>query len=199
MSNSQPFEHAACALETTYGQSQLHCFSYGEHEEDNLLVIDCLDRVPYGASPLVRVQSACYTAEIFRSTDCDCHGQLTQSLSRIHSEGGALVYMICDGRGAGLLAKVKGLALGDSEGLDTHDAYVRLGVPTDPRQYSRVAEILAHLGLDELRLMTNNPRKTQGLRDHGLSVSDERLIIAATSGSASYLATKRDKMGHLLA
>lgn len=146
----------------------------------------------------MRVQSACYTAEIFRSTDCDCHGQLEQSLIRIHAEGGALIYMICDGRGAGLLTKVRGLSLGQSDGLDTHDAYVSLGVPTDPRDYGRVASALAHLGVRRVRLLTNNPRKIEGLVQHGIDVQDERLLIPPTAYSEPYLKTKASKMGHIL-
>ena len=119
MNISEQFEHAVSPIDTTYGRAKLHCFCFGPHEEDNVLVFDCLDRLDGDQRPLVRVQSACYTAEIFRSTDCDCHEQLDRSMARIHAEGGALAYMICDGRGAGLLTKIRGLALGVDEGL-TH-------------------------------------------------------------------------------
>jgi GTP cyclohydrolase II len=146
----------------------------------------------------VRVQSACYTAEIFRSTDCDCHEQLHRSLARIHEEGGALVYMICDGRGAGLLTKVRGLLLGATEGLDTQDAYVKLGVNPDPRDYTRVALTLDTLKLTAITLLTNNPRKISGLRDRGIDVEDERLLIDPTPASEEYLRTKAEKMGHLM-
>lgn len=192
------FQHAASPLETAYGSSTLHCFAFGDHEEDNVLVVDCLDRVAPGGYPTLRVQSACYTAEIFLSTDCDCHGQLHESLRRIHEDGGAVVYMICDGRGAGLLTKVRGLALGHSAGLDTHDAYTELGVETDPRRYDRVAIVLRQLGLTNVILLTNNPRKIDGLRENGITVHDERLLIPPTAASEPYLRTKASKMGHLL-
>lgn len=189
-------KHACTPLSTRYGRSEFHCFSFGEHEEDNLLVADCRRGSP--GRVLLRVQSACYTAEIFRSTDCDCHEQLDTSLERIHAEGGVLVYMLADGRGAGLLTKVRGLALGATEGLDTFDAYMRLGVETDPRTYDRVAQVLNELGIDDVILLTNNPRKIDGLKEQGLTVERAPLQIAPTDDSAPYLATKRSKMGHLL-
>ena len=92
------YQHRSTRLTTHYGDFDFHCFSWGPHEEDNVL---CLTAPSTEARPLVRVQSACYTAEIFRSLDCDCHEQLESSLKRIANEGGALVYMLCDGRGAG--------------------------------------------------------------------------------------------------
>ena len=190
-------ESASTALKSLYGDSTLHCFSFGQHEEDNILVIDCLDRVNGEAVPLVRVQSACYTAEIFRSTDCDCHQQLHRSLQRIHAEGGLLVYMLCDGRGAGLLIKVRALAAWHTAGIDTHDAYLDQGVDVDPRSYERVLHVLQELGLQRIRLLTNNPRKVDGLAA-GLNITREPLEVEPTDDSRPYLETKAMKMGHLL-
>lgn len=191
-----PVEHAAAPLKTIYGESTLHCFSFGPHEEDNIL---CIEVPSDGAEPrLARVQSACYTAEIFRSSDCDCHEQLHTSLAAIHEQGGLVVYMICDGRGAGLLTKVRGLALGAEQGLDTFDAYHKLGVEPDPRRYDQVARVLDALGLREVRLLTNNPRKIAGLEHHGIQVERVPLTIPATEDSRPYLQAKRDRFGHLL-
>ncbi len=187
-------EHAQTEFRSLYGEGTFHVYSWGEHEEDNILILTAGD---VRGRPLVRVQSACYTAEIFRSTDCDCHEQLDLSLTRVHAEGGVVVYMLCDGRGAGLLTKVRGLALG-ARGLDTAEAYEHLGVDLDPRRYERVAECLLELGIDNIRLLTNNPRKIDGLRLHGIRVEREPLLIPPTSGSISYLRTKKQKMGHLL-
>ena len=187
-------EHAATPFRSAFGAGSFHVFSWGEHEEDNVLV---LVAGPPSSRPLVRVQSACYTAEIFRSTDCDCHEQLERSLERVHQEGGAVVYMLCDGRGAGLLTKVRGLALAD-DGYDTADAYAHLGVELDPRNYDRVAYCLHALGLSDVRLLTNNPRKLDGLEAAGVKVEREPLEIPATAESQPYLRTKKDKMGHLL-
>lgn len=186
---------ASTVLDTHFGRLSLLCARWGPHEEDNILV---LYSPPEAKEPLVRVQSACYTAEIFRSKDCDCHEQLVRSLEMISDEGGYLVYMLCDGRGAGLYDKIRGLELGRTEGVDTADAYRALGLDLDPREYERVAWVLKHLGVDSCRLLTNNPRKVDGLRKNDIGVDREPLEIAATPGSEPYLKTKASKMGHLL-
>ena len=108
-----------------------------------------------------------------------------------------LVYMLCDGRGAGLLIKVRSLAMWHSSSIDTHDAYVAQGVDVDPRSYDRVLQVLLSLGLRSIRLLTNNPRKLGGLAT-GLDVVHEELQIAPTRASRPYLETKAAKMGHLL-
>lgn len=192
------FEHAACSFKSHYGAGTLHVYSFGGHEEDNILCIEIArESGSVVVDPLVRVQSACYTAEIFRATDCDCHEQLDLSLRRIHHEGGYLVYMLCDGRGAGLLTKVRGLALGDTKRLDTWDAYAELGVEPDPRDYGRVAAVLQDRGISSVRLLTNNPRKIEGLEDEGIRVEHVSLKIDATPDSLNYLVTKQQKFGHL--
>jgi GTP cyclohydrolase II len=185
---------ASAPLITNFGSSLLHCFSFGDHEEDNVLVIEVGN---FRLSRLVRVQSACYTGEIFASVDCDCHEQLTRSLELIHEGGGLFVYMLADGRGAGLLTKIRGLALA-ADGLDTFDAYQALGVEPDPRSYERVVEVLLGFDVDEVRLLTNNPRKVMGLESGGIRVQREPLQVEPTPGSRAYLATKREKFGHYL-
>lgn len=187
---------ASTKLNTKHGDFDFHCFSWSEHEEDNVL---CLTKAVSTAQPvLCRIQSACYTAEIFQSLDCDCHEQLHTSLAQIQAEGGLLIYLLCDGRGAGLFTKTLGLELGRTEGLDTSEAYRRLGVPQDPREYARAAYVLSHLGIRHVRLLTNNPRKLTGLAEHGITVDHQSLEIPATPDSSSYLETKAKKMGHLL-
>jgi GTP cyclohydrolase II len=124
---------------------------------------------------------------------------LHSSLARIQDQGGTLIYLLCDGRGAGLFTKTLGLELGRAEGLDTSEAYVRLGVPQDPREYSRAAHVLSHFGIAHVRLLTNNPRKVEGLEAHGIKVARVSLEIQATIDSAPYLRTKAMKMGHMLA
>lgn len=185
----------ATQLETIYGKFDFFCFSWGTHEEDNVL---CLKSHEVPTNPLVRVQSACYTAEIFRSKDCDCHEQLHTSQEMIAKDGGVLIYMLCDGRGAGLLAKVRGLELGRTQGLNTSEAYSHMRLDQDPREYSRVAWILHHFEISSIRLLTNNPRKVLGLEKLGTAVERLSLEIPATEHSRPYLATKRDFMGHLL-
>jgi len=187
---------ASTMLTTEYGVFDFHCFSWGDHEEDNVL---CMSRLGSNTGPhLCRIQSACYTAEIFRSLDCDCHEQLDCSLKRISIEGGLLIYCLCDGRGAGLYTKTLGLELGRTLGLDTSDAYERLGVPQDPRTYERAAFVLRYLNIQSIRLLTNNPRKISGISELGLSVVRESLEVRATDYSADYLRAKKLKMGHLL-
>ena len=190
-----PVDIVSTCLETEFGVFDFYCFNWGPHEEDNVL---CQVRTPLVAPTLVRVQSACYTAEIFRSRDCDCHQQLEESLKLIGADGGILVYMLADGRGAGLIAKVRALEMWRSCKIDTADAYAELGIPADPRTYDRVAFVLQYFGVSSVRLLTNNPRKVQGLVDAGLTVFRERIEIPPTVYSRDYLRTKKHKMGHML-
>lgn len=183
-------------LRTQFGEFSFSCFSWGPHEEDNILCLST-DNLEEG-HVLCRVQSACYTAEIFRSLDCDCHEQLENSLRRISCEGGVLLYMLCDGRGAGLYHKLLGLELSRTKGLDTADAYRELGLAHDPRNYERPAYVLRHMGVSAVRLLTNNPRKILGLQSFGFEVAREPLEIKATAESEPYLRAKRSKLGHLL-
>ena len=188
MTQQQPPKVASTQLNTAYGDFQFHCFSWSHHEEDNVLCLSKLQEPQ--EQPICRIQSACYTAEIFRSRDCDCHEQLQTSLARIQNEGGLLIYILCDGRGAGLFTKTLGLELGRTEGLDTSEAYAHLGVPQDPREYSRAAYVLRHMNVTRVRLLTNNPRKIEGLVTCGIAVERESLEIQATPDSAPYLQTK---------
>ena len=189
------FQKATTRIETHFGEFDFFCYSWGPHEEENVL---CLSNLKSNENVLTRIQSACYTAEIFRSLDCDCHEQLEESIKLIQQIGGIVIYMLCDGRGAGLLNKVKGLELGRTHGLDTSDAYKELKIPQDPRQYDKVVAILDDLKIDSIRLLTNNPRKIEGVSQAGIKVIREPLEISATKYSKSYLETKAKKMGHLM-
>lgn len=189
------FQKQSTKLETHYGNFDFICYSWGVHEEDNIL---CMKNINESEKVLTRIQSACYTAEIFRSLDCDCHEQLDTSLTKIGTEGGLLIYMLCDGRGAGLLNKIKGLELGRTKGLDTSDAYRELNLQQDPRTYDRVVEILNDLKINSIRLLTNNPRKIEGIAKSEIKVEREPLEIPATESSRPYLETKTLKMGHLM-
>jgi GTP cyclohydrolase II len=139
---TEKFSVEKAPLDTIHGRFNFYCFSWGPHEEDHVL---CIVNEPLGSAPLVRIQSACYTAEIFRSLDCDCHEQLEVSFRRISAEGGLLIYMLCDGRGAGLLKKVRGLGLGHTHGLDTADAYAAMGIDQDLREYGHTVRYCAIL------------------------------------------------------
>jgi GTP cyclohydrolase II len=193
MLNEPRVAHAS--LRTTYGEFTIYVFSWSENEQDNVLALLSDAK---NSSPLVRIQSACYTGEIFGSLDCDCHWQLETSLAAIQREGGVFIYMLRDGRGAGLLTKIKGMQLSTSEEIDTADAYERLGVPADPRDYEQAAYVLKFLGIKSLRLLTNNPRKVSGLVERGISVERIRLESQPTQENQGYLRSKALKLGHLM-
>jgi GTP cyclohydrolase II len=124
---------AKTPVRTKYGTFTLYVFSWSENEQDNVLA---LVHNP-SAVPLVRIQSACYTGEIFESLDCDCHWQLETSLEVIQKHGGIFIYMLRDGRGAGLLAKIRGMDLSSAKKIDTAEAYHELGIPADSRHYEQ--------------------------------------------------------------
>ncbi len=183
-----------CKINSIYGEFEFYCFNYGSHEDENILCLKTFSKSEY---PLIRLQSACFTAEIFRSKDCDCHEQLETSLIRIQKEGGFLFYLLQDGRGAGIFEKVKGLKLGETDGLDTADAYKHLGLEPDPRKYDKLKEVFDYFGIKKAKLLTNNPRKIKGLENLGVDVIREPLEIEPTDSSISYLTTKKNKLGHL--
>ncbi|MEQ1502640.1 MAG: GTP cyclohydrolase II [Myxococcota bacterium] len=146
---------------------------------------------------LVRVHDECLTSEVLGSLKCDCREQLESALDRIREEDGVVIYLRQEGRGIGLANKIAAYAL-QEQGMDTVDANLALGLPDDARSYHAAAAILADLGLTEIRLLTNNPRKIERLTSLGVSVSGrEPLWIAANPHSRGYLATKRARMGHL--
>jgi 3,4-dihydroxy 2-butanone 4-phosphate synthase/GTP cyclohydrolase II len=148
---------------------------------------------------LVRVHSECLTGDVFHSMRCDCGQQLEDALRRIEEEGtGVLLYLAQEGRGIGLLNKLKAYKL-QEEGLDTVEANLQLGLPADLRDYGIGAQILVDLGLTSIRILTNNPKKIVGLEGYGLRVTDQ-LPIEHPSGehNRAYLRAKRDKLGHLL-
>jgi 3,4-dihydroxy 2-butanone 4-phosphate synthase/GTP cyclohydrolase II len=151
------------------------------------------------ADVLVRVHSECLTGDVFHSLRCDCGEQLESALSMIDREGrGVLLYLAQEGRGIGLLNKLKAYNLQD-RGLDTVDANLELGLPVDLRDYGIGAQILADLGLTSIRILTNNPKKIRGLEGYGLSVTAQVPIEHAPNPeNEAYLRAKRDKLGHTL-
>ncbi|MDF2455689.1 MAG: bifunctional 3,4-dihydroxy-2-butanone-4-phosphate synthase/GTP cyclohydrolase [Cytophagaceae bacterium] len=146
---------------------------------------------------MVRVHSSCMTGDIFGSCRCDCGPQLHKSMEMVQKEGkGVILYMNQEGRGIGLLNKLKTYKL-QEQGFDTVDANLQLGFRMDERDYGVGAQILRDLGISKIRLITNNPKKRAGLIGYGLEIVDNiPLEIAANKHNESYLITKRDKMGH---
>lgn len=149
-------------------------------------------------APLVRIHSECITGDLFGSMKCDCGGQLEQSLAQIAAEGGVLVYLRQEGRGIGLSNKLKAYAL-QEKGMDTVEANQHLGLPVDGRDYAVAFQMLQALGLDRVRLLTNNPRKIEALEMYGMDVVERLpLRVDVSSENRTYLKTKREKLGHLL-
>ena len=148
---------------------------------------------------LVRVHSECLTGDVFHSLRCDCGQQLEAALAMIEREGrGVLLYLSQEGRGIGLLNKLRAYKL-QEEGLDTVDANLKLGLPADLRDYGIGAQILVDLGLSSIRILTNNPKKIHGLEGYGLSVSEQVPIQSVPNPhNEDYLNAKRDKLGHIL-
>src|SRR5215218_9074057 len=149
---------------------------------------------------LVRMHSECLTGDVFHSLRCDCGQQLESALAMIERDGrGVLVYLAQEGRGIGLLNKLRAYKLQEENGLDTVEANVALGLPVDLRDYGIGAQILKDLGLSSIRILTNNPKKIIGLEGYGLSVSEQLPIQAiANPHNEGYLRTKRERMGHAI-
>jgi 3,4-dihydroxy 2-butanone 4-phosphate synthase/GTP cyclohydrolase II len=148
---------------------------------------------------LVRIHSQCLTGDVFGSTKCDCGRQLKRAMEMIEKDGrGAIVYQQQEGRGIGILNKIRAYALQD-EGADTVEANERLGLAVDLREYMQCAEVLFDLGLCQVRVLSNNPLKLRALEEAGLEVV-ERVSIEVESGESAehYMRTKKEKMGHLL-
>jgi len=151
------------------------------------------------APPLVRIHSQCMTGEVFHSMRCDCYEQLHLALRTIAEQGaGVLVYEHQEGRGIGLIEKLRAYQLQD-QGLDTIEANLRLGHPVDLRNYSLSVEVLRFLNLRSLQLMTNNPEKIDAVRSAGIEIVRRvSADVPANPHSAKYLATKRNRLGHLV-
>jgi 3,4-dihydroxy 2-butanone 4-phosphate synthase/GTP cyclohydrolase II len=148
---------------------------------------------------LVRVHSECLTGDVFHSLRCDCGEQLESALAQIEREGrGVLLYLSQEGRGIGLLNKLRAYKLQD-EGFDTVDANLQLGLPVDLRDYGIGAQILVDLGLSSIRILTNNPKKIRGLEGYGLSVTEQVPIVHEPNPhNERYMETKRERMGHTI-
>jgi GTP cyclohydrolase II len=155
--------------------------------------------VNHGQPPLLRIHSQCLTGDVFHSLRCDCRAQLEIALKQIAEEGrGLIVYEHQEGRGIGLMNKLRAYQLQD-QGADTVEANERLGFESDLRSYALPGAILRHLGIASVRLLSNNPDKVKALEDAGITVAERVPCIAILHESRrSYLETKREKMGHLL-
>ncbi|WP_298821689.1 GTP cyclohydrolase II [Chloroflexus sp.] len=187
---------AIAHLPTKFGDFQIVVYLDAHQREQ--VALTCGDLV--GSEPiLVRLHSECLTGDIFGSHRCDCGEQLAAALTAIqHERRGVLLYLRQEGRGIGLVNKIRAYAL-QQQGLDTVDANRALGLPDDMRDYGVAAAILRDLGITTTRLLTNNPAKITGLERHGIVVRERVPLQApANAYSAPYLLTKQLRMGHLL-
>ncbi len=190
---------AVAAMPTKFGDFQVYAYRNTLDSSEHLALVKG-DPATFKDEPImVRMHSECLTGDALGSLRCDCRMQLQATLKMIENAGkGVVVYLRQEGRGIGLVNKLKAYSLQDM-GLDTVEANERLGLPVDQRNYGMGAQILMDLGIGQFRLITNNPRKIAGLKGYGLEMVDRvPLLIEATAYNASYLATKAKKMGHLL-
>ncbi|MEZ5900163.1 MAG: GTP cyclohydrolase II [Hyphomicrobiaceae bacterium] len=177
---------------------EAHAYQGEAPEEQALVLIHRDPDAPVGTLPIVRVHSGCVTGDIFHSLRCDCYQQLQEAL-RVITEVplGAIIYVpYHEGRGIGLFKKIKAYALQD-QGLDTVEANIEVGEPIDSRDYELAARILADLGMDEVKLLSNNPAKEQALKALGVKVAERvPIVISPNPHNQRYLDTKRLRMAH---
>ncbi|MEQ6165865.1 bifunctional 3,4-dihydroxy-2-butanone-4-phosphate synthase/GTP cyclohydrolase II [Ekhidna sp. MALMAid0563] len=188
-------EEIEVSMPTSWGDFQLKAFKQKNSGEEHLALIKGTWKE--GEPVMVRVHSSCVTGDIFGSCRCDCGGQLHGAMKMVEKEGkGVVLYMNQEGRGIGLMNKLKAYKL-QEEGKDTVEANLELGFKSDQRDYGVGAQILRKLGISKLRLITNNPKKRVGLMGYGLEIVENIAIeIAPNQHNQKYLETKRDKLGH---
>ncbi|MCU1262862.1 MAG: cyclohydrolase [Bryobacterales bacterium] len=193
---------AEASFPTAFGHFRIYGFEghFGERvEEAVVLKMGDLEILDGAKAPLVRVHSECLTGDVFHSLRCDCRGQLDLAIEKIAGEGrGLLIYEHQEGRGIGLLNKLRAYELQD-RGLDTIEANESLGFDSDLRSYTLPAHIALYFGLSKIRLMSNNPEKVQAMEQAGVKVVERvPCLVPPIDSRQAYLQTKRDRMGHLL-
>jgi GTP cyclohydrolase II len=186
------------AFPTKYGAFRIFFGFESEDKSDAALAL-VMGTPSSTEAPLVRIHSQCLTGDVFSSSRCDCGEQLELAQKAIATEGnGILIYQLQEGRGIGLLNKLKAYQLQDG-GMDTVQANHHLGFEADHRNYALCTDVLRYFGVTRLRLMTNNPRKVEAVQDAGLTVVERIGIeIPSTDDTQKYLLAKKNKLGHLL-
>jgi 3,4-dihydroxy 2-butanone 4-phosphate synthase/GTP cyclohydrolase II len=192
-------KQAEAVIPTPFGNFNLIAFA--NRADEKMPHLAWVAQNPIGnplKTPLVRMHSECLTGDIFGSKRCDCGEQLDAALKMIGQEGGVLLYLRQEGRGIGLINKLKAYQLQDS-GLDTAAANVHLGFPEDGRNYSMAIEMLKQLNIPKIRLLTNNPLKVNALEKHGVEIEARiPIVIKPQIENEFYLQTKKMRMGHLI-
>lgn len=190
---------ASSRLPTKWGDFELLGFLDEDTGKEHVIVGKGLDTLAEQDAPLLRLHSECLTGDALFSLRCDCGSQLEAALAKIAEEGaGALFYLRQEGRGIGLLNKIKAYELQD-QGADTVEANEQLGFLADQRDYALCSNMLAHLGLKRVRLMTNNPKKVEALEQLGIEVLERiPLRTGKNPHNEHYLKTKKGKLGHLM-
>jgi len=188
---------AVANLPTEWGDFQIAAYRSLTTEEEFVVLFK--GEMRRDVPTLVRIHSQCLTGDVFGSTKCDCGRQLHQTMQMIQQEGrGAIVYQQQEGRGIGIVNKIRAYALQDL-GADTVEANERLGLAVDLRDYRQCAEILFDLGLCQVKVISNNPLKLQALEEAGLQIVERVSIeVDSSEDAAGYLRTKKEKLGHLL-
>ncbi|MCF7521476.1 GTP cyclohydrolase II [Neisseria sp. ZJ106] len=187
---------ASCRLPTEWGIFTMHGFEETGGQEHIALV---MGEVSDGLPVLSRIHSECLTGDALFSKKCDCGPQLMAAMKAVQQEGrGVIVYLRQEGRGIGLINKIRAYRLQD-QGLDTVEANLELGLPVDARNFSLAGDIYRHLGVASIKLLTNNPEKIQTMKDSGINVVERvALQVGENIENEHYLQTKADKLGHLL-
>lgn len=190
---------AEADLPTRFGQFRIYAFEgLRQSGTEEAVVLRIGELNAGGAPPLVRIHSQCLTGDVFHSLRCDCRSQLELALDLIVGEyRGLLIYENQEGRGIGLMNKIRAYELQD-HGLDTVEANERLGFKADLRDYALPAAILSYFGVKSVRLLSNNPEKVAALEKDGIAVAERTpIIVPALDTTVGYLRTKREKLGHL--
>ncbi|MCH2050555.1 MAG: bifunctional 3,4-dihydroxy-2-butanone-4-phosphate synthase/GTP cyclohydrolase II [Trichodesmium sp. ALOHA_ZT_67] len=193
------FREAVAKLPSQFGNFQIYAYHDTQNNLEHIAIVKGNPAEFSQRDIMVRVHSECLTGDAFGSLRCDCRMQLQAAMKMIeHAGAGVVVYLRQEGRGIGLVNKLKAYSLQD-RGLDTVEANERLGFPADLRNYGVGAQILHDLGVNKMRLITNNPRKIAGLHGYGIEIVDRvPLLIETTDYNSAYLATKAQKLGHIL-
>ena len=188
---------AEANLPTEFGNFKIVGFRSTTSDEEFVALVK--GKIDAAKATLVRIHSQCLTGDVFHSLKCDCGPQLKRAMELIQAEGsGIIVYQQQEGRGIGIVNKIRAYALQD-QGADTIEANVKLGFAIDAREYDQCAEVIKQLGARRVRLMSNNPDKVRALRKAGLEVVERvPLEVKASAPAFNYLRTKKEQMGHLL-